>query len=80
MKRILCLLSAVMIGLSFSPAATFAIESDDKDLELFLQDIGWDKQDYIDYLKSKDWNLEEFESTDDLGTPITEESIQPVLE
>lgn len=80
MKRLLCLLSAVMIGLSFLPAVTFAIESDNKDLEVFLQDIGWDKQDYIDYLKSKDWNLEDFESTDDLGTPLTEESIQAVLE
>ncbi|WP_445489120.1 processed acidic surface protein [Niallia sp. 03133] len=80
MKRLLYLLSAVIIGFGLLPAAASAMESDDKELEAFLEDIGWEKQDYINYLESKDWYLDDFESTDELGTPLTEESIQPVLQ
>jgi processed acidic surface protein len=49
-------------------------------LDQFLEDISWDKQDYINYLESKEWDLVDFESVDDLGTPLTEESIQLVLD
>ncbi|MFT8320620.1 MAG: processed acidic surface protein [Bacillus sp. (in: firmicutes)] len=80
MKRLLYLFSAIMIGFSFLPITTFAIESTDKDLDGFLKNISWDKQEYINYLKSKDWELDDFDSIDELGTPLTEETILPVLQ
>lgn len=79
MKRLLCLFTAILLALSLLPVTSFAMESNDKDFEAFLEEIGWEKQDYIDYLESKDWYLEDFESADELGTPLTEESIEPIL-
>ncbi len=80
MKRLLSVLLAVLLGFGLLPISTFAIEPNEPEFEKFLKGIGWDKQDYIDYIESKDWYLEDYESIDELGTPLTEESIQPVLE
>ncbi|WP_078432024.1 processed acidic surface protein [Metabacillus halosaccharovorans] len=80
MKRLLSVLLGVLLGLGLLPVSTFAIESNEPEFEKFLKDIGWDKQEYIIYIESKDWYLIDFESIDELGTPLTEESIQPVLE
>ncbi|MEM5011262.1 processed acidic surface protein [Niallia taxi] len=79
MKRLLCLLTAILLALSLQPVASFAMESNDKDFEAYLAEIGWEKQDYLDYLKSKDWSMSDFESVDELGTPLTEESIKPIM-
>ena len=79
MKYLLSLLLAVVVGFGGLPVTTFAMESNDSEFEKFLKDIGWNKKDYIDYLESKDWYLKDFESVDELGTPLTEESISPVL-
>ena len=79
MKRLLCLFTAILLALSLQPVTSFAMDSNDKDFEAFLVEIGWEKQDYIDYLESKDWDMEYFESVDELGTPLTEEGIEPVL-
>lgn len=79
MKRLLCLFTAILLALSLQPVTSFAMDSNDADFEAFLEEIGWEKQDYIDYLESKDWDMEYFESVDELGTPLTEESIEPVL-
>ena len=80
MKYILSLLLAVSVGFGVLPVTTFAIESDEPEFEEFLKDIGWDEQDYIAYLESKDWYLEDYESVNELGTPITEKSISLVLD
>ncbi|WP_249872638.1 processed acidic surface protein [Oceanobacillus saliphilus] len=79
MKSFVSLLLAVFVVVGFLPVTTFAIDSKDPDFENFLKNINWEKQAYIDYLKSKDWPLEDFWYIDELGTPITDESIQPVL-
>ncbi|MGM9921856.1 MAG: processed acidic surface protein [Bhargavaea sp.] len=79
MKRLLSVLLAFVIGIGALPAMTYAIESNEPGFEEFLRSIGWDKQDYIDYLEMKGWYLEDFESVDELGTPITEETVQTVL-
>lgn len=79
MKRLLCLFTAILLALSLQPVTSFAMDSNDADFEAFLEEIGWEKQDYIDYLESKDWDMEYFETVDELGTPLTEESIEPVL-
>lgn len=81
MKHFFKLLSALVLVFALIPTtAAFAIEPNDPELDAFLAEIGWDKQDYLDYLESKDWELEYFESVDDLGTPLSEEGVQQVLE
>ncbi|MFC0272298.1 processed acidic surface protein [Metabacillus herbersteinensis] len=79
MKYLLTLLLAVVFSFSVLPVSSFAIESNDPDFDQFLVEIEWDKQDYIDYLESKDWPLDYFESIDELGTPLSEEGVQSVL-
>ncbi|MBP2077012.1 processed acidic surface protein [Oceanobacillus polygoni] len=71
---------AIIISIGVSPQTALAIEADEPEFEAFLEAIGWEAEDYIDYLESKEWNLEYFWSADELGTPLSEESIQPVLE
>jgi processed acidic surface protein len=81
MKHFFKLLSALVLVFALIPTtAAFAIEPNDPELDAFLAEIGWDKQDYLDYLESKDWELEYFESVDELGTPLSEEGVQQVLE
>ena len=80
MKKLLSLLLAITISLGMLPVSAFAIESNDKEFTAFLQEIGWESQDYIEYLESKEWYLEDFESIDELGTPLTEDSVQSVLQ
>ncbi|WP_175987247.1 processed acidic surface protein [Bacillus sp. Marseille-Q1617] len=80
MKRLLSLVLVLVLGLGAVPGMTYAIESNDPDFEDFLKNIEWEKQDYIDYLESKEWYLEDYESVEDLGTPLSEESVQLVLQ
>ncbi|MEL3971213.1 processed acidic surface protein [Rossellomorea oryzaecorticis] len=80
MKRLLSLVLVLVLGLGFLPGMTYAVEPNEPDFEEFLKNIGWDKQDYIDFLESKEWYLEDYESVEDLGTPLSEESIQLVLQ
>ncbi|WP_077624735.1 processed acidic surface protein [Sediminibacillus massiliensis] len=80
MKRVVAMLLAVVICMGVVPASVFAIETEDEEFNQFLQETGWEKQAYIDYLEEKDWYLDDFESVDELGTPLTEESVQPVLD
>lgn len=79
MKKLLSLVICFSLCFTLLPSTSFAIETNDKELEKFLQDIGWEKEAYISYLTSKGWTLEDFYSIDELGTPLSEESIQPVL-
>ena len=80
MKHLLLVLLAVVMGVGLLPVSTLAIEPNELEFEKFLKNIGWDKQGYIDYIESKELYLEDFESVDELGTPLSEESIQLVLE
>lgn len=80
MRQFLIVLSILVIGFAFIPNPAFALEPTDPDLDTFLEEIGWEKQDYIDYLESKEWELEDFDYVDELGTPLSEEGVQQVLE
>ncbi|WP_282137399.1 processed acidic surface protein [Rossellomorea aquimaris] len=80
MKQLVSILLALVIGFGVLPVMTYAIEPNEPEFETFLKDIGWKKQDYIDYIESKEWYLEDFESIDDLGTPLSEEAVGVVLE
>ncbi|TWT27867.1 hypothetical protein FQV30_05005 [Planomicrobium sp. CPCC 101110] len=42
-------------------------------------EISWEKQAYLDYSKSKDWSLGDFEHMQEVGTPMTEEAVQTLL-
>lgn len=79
MKRLSSLVLAALLVFSVFPTFAFAIDSDSKELNAFLKEINWDKQAYLDYLESKDYSLEDFESVDELGTPLSEAAIPPVL-
>ncbi|TWT03734.1 processed acidic surface protein [Planomicrobium sp. CPCC 101079] len=79
MKHFLTMLMAAVLIMGVMPISVFAIEEDDKRFNRFLSEIGWEKQAYLEYLESKDWPLEEVEYMDELGTPITEETVQTLL-
>lgn len=78
MKQLFVVLLTVILTI-FIPVSTSATEANDPQFESFLKKIGWDKQDYLDYLKSKHWDLDYFDSKDELGTPLTEKAIQSAL-
>ncbi|WP_249872080.1 processed acidic surface protein [Oceanobacillus saliphilus] len=80
MRRLASLLIAIIIVISVLPGAAFAIEADEPEFQEFLEGIGWQEEEYIEYLESKNWYLEDFWYVDELGLPLTDESIQPVLE
>ncbi|MGH2317130.1 processed acidic surface protein [Planococcus sp. SE5232] len=79
MKRLALFLLVLAVGVSTMPLSAFAIKADDAQFDRHLTEIDWKKQDYLDYLTGKDWSLEEFESADELGTPLTEAGIQALL-
>lgn len=68
----------LLLGFAFStmPLSAFAIKSNDAEFDQFLVEINWEKQDYLAYLKSKNWSLDEFDTVDELGTPLTDEGVQ----
>ncbi|WP_341357454.1 processed acidic surface protein [Rossellomorea sp. y25] len=80
MKKLFSILMALVIGFGVLPVMTFAIEPNEPEFEMFLKGISWKKQDYIDYLERKEWYIEDVESIDDLGTPLSEDSVGLVLE
>ncbi|EGA88920.1 hypothetical protein GPDM_12891 [Planococcus donghaensis MPA1U2] len=80
MKRLVGFLVVFGFVLSTLPLSAFAIKSDEAEFNAFLVEINWEKQDYLNYLASKDWSLDEFETIDELGTPLTEKGIQLLTE
>ncbi|EIM05299.1 LPXTG-motif cell wall anchor domain-containing protein [Planococcus antarcticus DSM 14505] len=76
MKRLAVFLLVLGFAFSMMPLSAFAIKSDDAKFDQFLAEIKWEKQDYLNYLESKDWSLSEFDTIDELGTPLTEENVQ----
>lgn len=80
MKKLLVLLMAVLLVVSALPASTFAIAKDDPEFEKFLEEINWSKKSYINYLMEKNWSLDDFGDVTELGTPLTEEGVQTVME
>ena len=79
MKRLFLMILSAALMFGFLPASTLAMEANDKGFDEFLKEIQWEKTVYIDYLESKGYSLDDFESADDLGLPITEETLQSVL-
>ncbi|MGP1907967.1 processed acidic surface protein [Metabacillus sp. JX24] len=80
MKHIISFLLTIAASFFLVPAGAFAIEPDEPDFEAHLKEIGWEKKDYLNYLEGKGWSLADFESADELGTPLTEESILEMMD
>ncbi|TWT07165.1 processed acidic surface protein [Planococcus sp. CPCC 101016] len=76
MKRLAVFLLVLGFALSAMPFSAFAIKSDDAKFDQFLTEIKWEKQAYLDYLESKDWSLNDYDTVDELGTPLTEKNVQ----
>lgn len=70
----------MLLGVSSSVLAA----PPDEDLQLYLQKLGWTKEDLTEYLGTYELSLEEFETMEDLvevlGTPINESNVQNVLD
>lgn len=79
MKKLLALVMAVLLVLSVLPVSTYAIDQNDPEFDKFLKEINWSKKDYLNYLKSKDWALHEFDDVEELGTPLSEKGVQSVM-
>lgn len=79
MKHIFSFLLTIAASFFMVPAGALAIEPDEPDFAEHLEEIGWEKKDYLNYLESKGWSLADFESADELGTPLSEESISVIL-
>ncbi|MEK3808497.1 processed acidic surface protein [Bacillus sp. FSL H8-0547] len=80
MKLILSFLLTIAASFFLVPAGAFAIEPDEPDFEAHLKEIGWEKKDYLNYLEGKGWSFADFESADELGTPLTVESILEMMD
>ncbi|MBT2571225.1 processed acidic surface protein [Planococcus sp. ISL-110] len=76
MKRLTVFLLVLGFAFSMMPLSAFAIKSDDAKFDQFLTEINWEKPDYLDYLESKNWSLDDFDSVTELGTPLTEKGVQ----
>ncbi|MBU9673700.1 processed acidic surface protein [Planococcus sp. CP5-4] len=79
MKGALTLITSLLLAIAIGAVPAFAISDDDRGFNRLLTEIGWEKADYIDYLDSKGWTLDDFYSSTDLGTPLTEDSISQVM-
>ena len=79
MKRLAVFL--VVLGFIFSsmPLSAFAIKADDTKFDQFLIEINWEKKAYLEYLEGKGWSLDEYDTVDELGTPMNEQGIQALL-
>ena len=72
MKGFLTIITSLLLTLIIGTATASAISEDDRGFNRLLVEIGWEKADYIDYLDSKGWTLDDFYSSIELGTPLTE--------
>jgi processed acidic surface protein len=79
MKHLVTLLFALSLSVGILPLSAFAIEPNDQAFEAYLEEIGWEKQAFIDFIESKEWYLEDYESVDELGIPLSEKGVQSVL-
>jgi processed acidic surface protein len=83
MKKWLALLSVIILIYSMFPVTTFATPSD-AELTDYLSEIGWTKEQLIEYLDFDGFTIEDFETIDELkeylGPPITEENLNELLD
>ncbi|MBT2581561.1 processed acidic surface protein [Planococcus sp. ISL-109] len=79
MKAALTIITSLLLAITTGAIPAFAISQESRDFDRFLQSIEWEKADYLAYLDSKEWSLDEFDSVDELGTPLSETEVSKVL-
>ena len=80
MKGIFTIITSLLLTIMIGTATASAISEDDRGFNRLLAEIGWEKADYIDYLDTKGWTLDDFYSSIELGTPLTEDSILQLMD
>ncbi|KYG60239.1 hypothetical protein AY633_03435 [Planococcus maritimus] len=80
MKCIFTIITSLLLTIMIGTATASAISEDDRGFNRLLAEIGWEKADYIDYLDTKGWTLDDFYSSIELGTPLTEDSILQLMD
>ncbi|ANU17786.1 peptidase [Planococcus maritimus] len=80
MKGIFTIITSLLLAIAIGIAPASAISEDDRGFNRLLAEIGWEKADYIDYLDTKGWTLDDFYSSIELGTPLTEDSILQIMD
>lgn len=80
MKGIFTIITSLLLTIMIGTATASAISDDDRGFNRLLAEIGWEKADYIDYLDTKGWTLDDFYSSIELGTPLTEDSILQLMD
>ncbi|MFS0751110.1 processed acidic surface protein [Oceanobacillus sp. 1P07AA] len=77
-NKFLSALFIIMFSFTIIPTVVFALEADDPEFEAFLEEIDWDKEEYIEYLDSKYYSLDGLPSTEYLGIPVTEKTLEEI--
>lgn len=77
-NKLFTALFIMILSFTIIPSVVFAIEADDPEFEAFLEEIDWDKEDYIEYLDSKYYSIDGLPSTDYLGIPVTEKTLEEI--
>lgn len=77
-NKLFTALFIMILSFTIIPSVAFAIEADDPEFEAFLEEIDWDKEDYIEYLDSKYYSIDGLPSTDYLGIPVTEKTLEEI--
>ncbi|WP_339178758.1 processed acidic surface protein [Oceanobacillus sp. FSL W7-1293] len=79
-KKLLSICFALILMIGLLPSHAFALEADDSEVEEFIESIGWEVEDYEDYLAEYDWSLADFAEVSELGTPLNEEGLEELLD
>ncbi|GIO21184.1 hypothetical protein J18TS1_42840 [Oceanobacillus oncorhynchi subsp. incaldanensis] len=79
-KKLLSICFALILMIGLLPSHAFALEADDPEVEEFIESIGWEVEDYEDYLADFYLGLADFDDVSELGTPVTEEGMDELIE
>ncbi|WP_143415028.1 processed acidic surface protein [Geobacillus sp. E263] len=80
MKKLIPFAVAAFLAIATLPASAFAIESNDPELQSYLNEIGMTQEELKEYLDYDGYTLEDFQDVDELGDVLTEENLQQLLE
>lgn len=79
-KKLLSICFALILMVGLLPSHAFALEADDPEVEEFIESIGWEVEDYEDYLADFYLELADFDDVSELGTPVTEEGMDELID
>ncbi|QPA30744.1 processed acidic surface protein [Thermaerobacillus caldiproteolyticus] len=83
MKKLISFTIAASLAIATLPASAFAINSNDPELQSYLNEIGMTQEELEEYLSYDGYTLEDFKDVDDLrnelGDVLTEENLELLL-